>query len=455
MPARRSLLVCLGLATALVAAMLTWPGRTPAPPKDGAPSLPSTTPADRIAATAAATADDARAPTDDSTAPADRALVNAGNGWLYVHPALGPLPMANGGVPANSAWIAMRAEPADDEPGERSPVDLEWIEGEGLGAELASGSWRIRCIHGPGDPPGTTVSRAWVVDPDDVVGVPAGGAARVVARIVRSSEGDAEGRSTIVGVAFVDGRPATEHVVLVVPLADAAIARVRPDGSFRIDDAPAGWHELQLWSRSRRGPMLFARSAIAPRDGEVLRVEIRGETSGIDGVIVDPDGRPVDGAQVELWRDEAHVVAGTLSQTRRHAWSDADGHFSFTGLPLGGYRVQGSDGDGETGVESVSAIADTISSVRIVRSPWVSVRGTIEWADATDRPPWPVVEILLDGPVRKRLRCQDGRFAVSWLLAGTYRVSALTMRGRLPAESPLVVPSHGLDDARITIRHRR
>jgi hypothetical protein len=102
---------------------------------------------------------------------------------------------------------------------------------------------------------------------------------------------------------------------------------VASDGSFRIDDAPVGRHQLSYF-----GPAgLEATRIVDLTDDRELRIDVDLDGAGLDGTVLDRDSRRGLEARLELTDESATPLA--------EAVTDAAGEFHFPGVPPGGYRL--------------------------------------------------------------------------------------------------------------------
>jgi len=195
---------------------------------------------------------------------------------------------------------------------------------------------------------------------------------------VTASRGEATARATVEGVAddtvtvelrlgglrlegevWIGDRPAAGgHLVLTTGTAhsDGVVVMVQTEADrrrfFGIDQAPlsmvvAGDGRFAadgvtpgVYTASYTPPDPSAspvsRELVVPQT-ELHRCVIRFSDAGVDGLVVDPDGRPVAGAVVLVVdRDNRPVADG---------FSDGDGAFLFTGLDVGAVRLSATHGE--------------------------------------------------------------------------------------------------------------
>ncbi len=99
--------------------------------------------------------------------------------------------------------------------------------------------------------------------------------------------GDADGGGAAVGAAL-------QGVMERFAQGGSTQARTGDDGAFALSELPAGQHRLRVTHPSRAMPTEVA-VALALGDN---RVDVELDMTSLRGVVLDPDGRPVDGARV-------------------------------------------------------------------------------------------------------------------------------------------------------------
>jgi len=221
-------------------------------------------------------------------------------------------------------------------------------------------------------------------------------------------------------------------------------------GRFRLERVPVGSATLVVdhpdYART------FADDVEIPRGGTAPARTIRLERGGaIDGVALDPAGRPLAGASISLYGEtKVPIVSvdGTLDAAARRALarvvsmqttSDAAGRFSFTHLPAGRVHVGRNEmvaRDGKPGALRLRAIELVVGvesgvtrEVRLGPTGSATLRGrvhgdselpkefTVRLASEV-RPPatWP--DLIFE------IQSRDGAFEFSGVPAGKYRVVA-------------------------------
>jgi hypothetical protein len=133
------------------------------------------------------------------------------------------------------------------------------------------------------------------------------------------------------------GRPIPKLGLSVV--SGQALARSLPttsdaDGYFVVDDVPTG-HLSFLAS----APEKLVMSGVLLSSGSDAEVVVRADwgEQELRGRVVDEGGRPLAGAEVELWW--SHVSEGSTGRSKRSTVTDASGSFEFRRLGDGIHRL--------------------------------------------------------------------------------------------------------------------
>lgn len=271
-------------------------------------------------------------------------------------------------------------------------------------------------------------------------------------RFVADHPDRAPGTSTLVAL---DGKTATDGVVITLSAGATVSGRVvdadqQPVSSVRIRIGSAG-HAGQIvfdapreaYSNDRgeftiRGLPRRLLAAVAlhelgassttPVDtskGDVANVVLEiAVTESIAGIVVDPQGEPLEGIQVS-----AGFAAGAsfdLEQWRLRGFpedlTDSAGKFTLTGLAHGRYEISAalahSTGRGQPSVEATTG--DT--NVKIVLQPEGGVKGTVAFTDGTNPPMFTI------GPPSstQAFNAGSGTFQLDGMAPRTYE---LTVRG--------------------------
>lgn len=271
-------------------------------------------------------------------------------------------------------------------------------------------------------------------------------------RFVADHPDRAPGTSTLVAL---DGKTATDGVVITMAAGATVSGRVvdanqQPVSSARIRigvgghagqivfDAPREAYSNDRGEFTMRGLPRRPLAAVAlheqgassttPVDtsnGDVANVVLKIEvTESIAGIVVDPQGQPLEGIQVS-----AGLAAGAsfdLEQWRLRGFpedlTDSAGAFTLTGLARGKYEISAalahSTGRGQPSVEANTG--DT--NVKIVLQPEGGVKGTVAFADGTAPPMFTI------GPpaTTQTFSAGGGTFQLDGMAPRTYE---LTVRG--------------------------
>jgi protocatechuate 3,4-dioxygenase beta subunit len=174
--------------------------------------------------------------------------------------------------------------------------------------------------------------------------------------------------------------------------------------------------------------------AVDATGGDVAELTLTIDVTGtIAGQVVDPQGQPVEGAQVS-----AGPVFGAgrppndPAQFRLRGFpedaTDASGHFQLTGLAPGQYRVSaaparaGGRGRGRGGSRDGVTATTGDSNVKLVLEPDGGVKGTVAFADGS------VPDLFSVGVQQNQQSFAggDGKFVLDGLAPGTYE---LVVRG--------------------------
>src|SRR5262249_33320049 len=145
-------------------------------------------------------------------------------------------------------------------------------------------------------------------------------------------------------------------------------------------------------------------------------------TGLISGIVVDPQGQPIDGAQVAaIAHRGASDPLPALARPSARERTDASGKFVLTGLAPGEYALAAamtagrSDHDSAHG-KAVAATGD--ASVRIVVIPDGGVKGHVAFSDGAP----PRLFSVTAGHVEQSFVDPGGEFVLEGLPAGAYRL---------------------------------
>ena len=124
-------------------------------------------------------------------------------------------------------------------------------------------------------------------------------------------------------------------------------SEVREDGSFEIKDAPGGTYQLTVGAQAEKFRDYFTKSVLlggrevvdtgfAVTPGTVLDVLVSPKGAGIEGTVVDGEGKPAAGANVVTIPSGGKLARPDAYQ---FALSDDAGHFVMRGLSPGEFIV--------------------------------------------------------------------------------------------------------------------
>lgn len=307
-------------------------------------------------------------------------------------------------------------------------------------------------------------------------------------RFVASHPDRAPGTSTLVAL---DGKTATDGVVITLAAGAVVSGRVvddhqQPVSSARIRIGVAG-HADQIqfdapreaYSNDRgeftirglpRRPLSAVAlheqgaSATTPVDaskGDVANVVLEiAVTDAIAGIVVDPQGQPLEGIQVSASPNLVGTPGGSAQSLDIGQWrlrgfpeelTDSAGKFTLTGLVHGKYEISAapahSTGRGQPSVEANTG--DT--NVKIVLQPEGGVKGTVAFADGTNPPMFTI------GPVggTQTFNAGSGAFELDGMAPQAYE---LTVRGptfQSRTVAVTVAPGKTTDAGTITVTKGR
>ena len=139
-------------------------------------------------------------------------------------------------------------------------------------------------------------------------------------------------------VAFADGRPLAQASIGVTADEESnrgnmtlAVASTQEDGSFTVRFVPEGTFRLLLTAGLSKSGIERVELHGVAADTKDLRITVRAART-LHGRVVDPQGKPVEGATIEAWPSSGHAFG--------HAQSAADGTFTASGLDDLDYEVR-------------------------------------------------------------------------------------------------------------------
>ena len=192
-----------------------------------------------------------------------------------------------------------------------------------------------------------TISTPIEVNGSDVVGL----------RLQVDRNADVSGKLHIDGDEKIDWRQLNVSLLMVAENEDegtgfemmgqAGMARVAEDGSFEIKDVPGANYQLAVGAGSEKfrdyymksvllGGREVADTGFAAGPGTVLDVLVSAKGAGIEGTVVDGEGKPVPDAAVVTVPSTGKLGRPDAYQS---AMSDESGHFAVRGMNPGGFLV--------------------------------------------------------------------------------------------------------------------
>jgi protocatechuate 3,4-dioxygenase beta subunit len=162
-----------------------------------------------------------------------------------------------------------------------------------------------------------------------------------------------------------------------------------PDGAFALRAIPAEQSfEVRVLPKEL-APDLIDIQRLSSGETHKIRFNLRPGAT-LSGMVTDPSGRPIEGADVTAIGGRAAVsLSGWV---RRKDTSDADGSFSLRGLPVGEVVLAAEhDGFLASGFKTLQLIeGEEMGDLVLTLSEGNSVEGTAHWPDGT-----PVIDALV------------------------------------------------------------
>jgi protocatechuate 3,4-dioxygenase beta subunit len=216
-------------------------------------------------------------------------------------------------------------------------------------------------------------------------------------------------------------------------------------GQFTFKNVDPGAYSVEAISKTQGAGVStsFSVTETAGHDNITVKLE-RGVSFA--GQVTGPDGQPISGALVELYRSKGEgafaemaesMFAGMFSNAQGAGTTDGQGRFAIQNVPHGTYQVRATHarfapfvGRGVT----LSAGHDT-SGYAITLSTGGGVRGTVSHSGV---PTAGAMVMLSNADAMKQTTTDSqGRFEVSGLPAGTYMVMSIRIDGSGPDEDAM------------------
>jgi hypothetical protein len=336
------------------------------------------------------------------------------------------------GIPAEGMVLDREGNPA---PG----VALEWIRSEGGGRREAEsddrGTFRIGGLEAG--------SYAVSLAPALLRSAGKVGTAKVAVTERGPNRFDLRadvGRSLAVEIAGTDGLPARgAQVRFEVVVAGRAISGFLPPadeaGRTRMPGLPSGCGTLVL--EAPPGPAGTARVEVDPAAlPEAVRIVLR-PVPAVEGLAVDEEGRPLEGAQVSVLDAGGKVLAA--------ARTDASGRFRLHGVPPGRLRIRAvAPGPGLGAVADLQLPPPTPDLVTISLTKRAAIAGIVRERDGR---PVAGARVTLSGPagIEETSTSREGKFAFAAQGGKGCRLAASAEGFLAPAALDAVEPDNPVD----------
>ncbi|ATB50761.1 carboxypeptidase regulatory-like domain-containing protein [Corallococcus macrosporus] len=295
--------------------------------------------------------------------------------------------------------------------GGSSPVRATTGEGGGFALEVNAGTWFVSARHG--DQPGRVPGPLSVAPGETLRGlVVTLGAASGLAGSVSS----------------VDGAPVGGAVLVAAPAGgegELGRAASHADGTWRMD-LPAGDYDVTVRAEGMTGRVV---EAVVVDVGAYTPVDVRLEpaTAALEGLVVDAEGQPLEGAQVRASPESFSGVART-------ALTDAQGAWRLEGLEAGRTSV----GARREGSKRWTSRLETLKAGAVTRVDFTLADSGSVWGQVTRASGGPLTEPALvhavprggSGAASTETDAR-GRFQLE-LPAGVYQLVAL------PPQTPAI-----------------
>jgi uncharacterized GH25 family protein len=314
-------------------------------------------------------------------------------------------------------------------------------------AALPSGSFRFSAVH-PDYAPGQSAMVTLDGKHEQTgvtITVPAGAT-------VKGTVVDTEGKP-VAGARVRVGRNSRRGMVFEPPRQ----AYSDGGGAFEIKGLPR--HELAAVAMHETGSSKT--EDVDTTNGDVSNVKLTIDVTGtISGIVVDPQGAPVEGVQVSAgpnWR--AQGGGGNFTDFRLRGFpqelSDGAGKFTLTGLAPGSYEITAMRSRGVSRGRRGAAdgvIAETgTKDLKIVLQPEGGVKGKVAMSDGSV----PDAFSISVGMTQQSFISGDGSFELDALPPQTYRLSVRGPTFTTKEVEALVEPGKTADVGTITVQKGR
>jgi len=203
--------------------------------------------------------------------------------------------------------------------------------------------------------------------------------------------------------------------------------------------------------------------AVDASGGDVAQLTLTIDVTGtIAGRVVDPQGQPVEGAQVSAGpafgagragNDPAQGPAQVRLRGLPEDTTDGAGHFQLTGLAPGQYRISaaparaGPRGRGRGGSRDGVTAATGDSNVELVLEPDGGVKGTVAFSDGS------APELFSVGVQQNQQSFAggDGKFMLDGLAPGSYQLVVRGPSFQTQAAQVTIEPAKTADAGTITV----
>jgi protocatechuate 3,4-dioxygenase beta subunit len=267
------------------------------------------------------------------------------------------------------------------------------------------------------------------------VNVPAGSTVETTVRLQAS--GTVQGRvlmpggASAVGLADVQLTAGGRSIGFAVTSDDDA-----ERGSYKFLNVPAGDFTVDVFD-NRTGRVGRSGGRIDSQ-GQTVTVDVELVPVGAVAGRVTSNGQPVDHALVQIYADGSGVRSAQLKAT-----TDADGRYRFTGIPVGRFRVDVSDGPGGQGGSATGAVMGTVEPlpdtvVDIALEPSQTVAGTVYRAGGTEPVPGAQVTVTAGGRAFRAAANDAGVYRLGFVPLGQVSVRAEAPTGYDRGESATV-----------------